>query len=164
LADPTLHWTFAYGSNMHLEDLRGWLTGKGHAAIIHRAERAWLVGHRLVWNYRSVRRGCGAANIEAHAPSTLHGVALQVDAATLLGIEAKEGHPHVYSHGFALREVVLASGGTAMAFVFVVQPAHRTPGVTAPSRHYLSLLIEGAEHHGLPPDYVEMLRKIETAG
>src|SRR5688572_13426247 len=96
-----MHWVFAYGSNMDLEDLGLWLTNSNlPPARILQAQAAKLVGYRLVWNHFSETRGGGVANIEP-ADSDLPGVAIQIDHQTLSALDRKEGYPSRYGRSLA---------------------------------------------------------------
>jgi len=58
-------WTFAYGSNMKINDLDDDLRSRAKGAqCIVETSAAELPGWRLIWNYHSQSRGCGAANVE----------------------------------------------------------------------------------------------------
>ena len=58
-----LHWVFAYGSNMHLPDLKRWLGAQGCSKTgIHQITPAILEGFELVWNYWSPVRQGGAVS------------------------------------------------------------------------------------------------------
>lgn len=59
-----MHQYFAYGSNMDKEDLDKWCEKKNYPIITPKSiVPAKLVGYRLVFNYSSSIRNCGAANI-----------------------------------------------------------------------------------------------------
>lgn len=160
----SLEWTFAYGSNMNLDDLRSWFEGNGHTdARIERSERAVLPGYRLVWNYYSSRRGGGAANVEHFDGALLPGVALQVNREGFRAIDRKEGHPKYYSRGDAPVSVQLGDGSSIRAWLYVAVPGRCRKVTVPPTREYLDIIVGAAEHHGLPADHVEALRAIPTA-
>ncbi|HEY6726572.1 MAG TPA: gamma-glutamylcyclotransferase family protein [Polyangiaceae bacterium] len=155
-----MHWVFAYGSNMDLEDLGLWLTKRNlPPARIVQAQAAKLVGYRLVWNHFSKTRGGGVANIEP-ADSDLPGVALCVDHPTLSALDRKEGYPSRY--GRALSEAVLGTGTRIQAWAYRVQAEHWLDGIVHPSRHYKGILVRGATRFGLPPEYISHLNALET--
>jgi gamma-glutamylcyclotransferase (GGCT)/AIG2-like uncharacterized protein YtfP len=153
-------WVFAYGSNMDLEELRSWLSSRAHPAKFLETTRATLKDHQLVWNYYSRSRNAGAANVEPKAGAYVHGLALKVDEPTLLGIDAKEGHPNFYRRNLVTVET---TGAAALkAWVYVVQPAKRSTDPEWPSRSYLGLIIEAAKRHGLDASYVSELERTPT--
>jgi cation transport regulator ChaC len=156
------HWVFAYGSNMHLQDLRRWLRENDHPEHgILRVLTASLSGFRLVWNYPSRRRGAGAANIEAHEGATLPGVVLEVDERTLNAIHAKEGHDHTYVG--SLRRIALAGGAEIDAWVYIVRPERCRSERVWPTTEYLELIIHAAKEHGLPASHIDELTRTPTS-
>lgn len=159
-----LSWVFAYGSNMATDDLMRRIVGEGGSADgLVRVERAFLPGHRLVWNYRSNTRGGGAANVEKCAGRELPGVALLVDEAVLSVIDRKEGHPSFYSRGASPIRVWLSGGEEIRAWVYVAAKRRCSATPVLPLRAYLQLLIDGARKHGLPPMHIAELEATPTA-
>jgi hypothetical protein len=161
------HWVFAYGSNMYLTDLQHWMQAHGfEGAQILESAPARLTDYELVWNYFSVSRDGGAANVRPAAGATLHGVALRVDDLGLQAIDEKETHPTVYCR--TLRSFVIAARAGSEAEVeghlYVVTPDYELDDYVAPTRAYLDLLISGARQHGLPDGYVAMLERITAIG
>lgn len=155
-----MHWVFAYGSNMDLEDLGLWLTTRNlPPARIVQARAAKLVGYRLVWNHFSKTRGGGVANIEP-ADAELPGVALKVDGKTLSALDRKEGYPSRY--GRLLARAVLGSGTHIQAWAYVVQPEHLREGIVLPSRHYKRILVRGATRFQLPAKHISQLSALLT--
>lgn len=159
-----LDWVFAYGSNMDVDDLYRFLEERGHPGPrVERVELAYLSGWRLVWNYHSRARQGGAANVEPADAGELPGLALQVDAPTLAGIDLKEGHPHRYRRGPKRVPVRLHGGGRERAWLYVVLPEFRRSAFVPPRRAYLDLLIGAAERHAFPAWYLDELRGTHTA-
>ncbi len=155
-----MHWIFAYGSNMHLEDLQRWMSTRNlPPARILQAEAAVLLGHRLVWNYYSPARGGGAANIEP-SDTDLPGVVLQVDEDTFGAIDRKEGYPGRY--GRQRSRALLMSGRMVTPWVYSVRDEYRSPEQVCPTRAYRALLIEGALEFGLPRIHIDALELLET--
>jgi len=155
-----MHWVFAYGSNMDLEDLGLWLTTSNlPPARIVQAQAAKLIGYRLVWNYFSATRGGGVANIE-RADGILPGVALRVDGSTLLALDKKEGYPNCY--GRCLAPALLSSGRQIRAWAYVVQAERVVDRVVPPTRHYKGLLVRGATRFELPAEHIAALSELHT--
>ena len=155
-----MHWVFAYGSNMDLEDLGLWLTNSNlPPARIVQAQVAKLVGYRLVWNHFSATRGGGVANIEP-ADSDLPGVALRVDHQTLAALDRKEGYPSRY--GRSLTAAVLASGTCIQAWAYRVRAELVLEEAVHPSRHYKGILVRGATRFGLPAEHISHLSELPT--
>lgn len=155
----SLEWTFAYGSNMNVDDVRAWFVEKGHSdACIQRCARATLPGYRLIWNYYSRSRKGGAANVERVAGASLPGVAVQMNVAGLVALDRKEGHPKYYSRGDAPVTVHLGDGSSVRAWLYIAVPAKCRTTIVWPTREYLDLIVTAAVSHGLPPEHIEMLR------
>ena len=156
------HSVFAYGSNLHLQDLASWMVirGLGEPGISGVAV-AELPAHRLAWNHRSAARGAGAANVEPEPGSSVWGALLEVDARTLAAIDLKEGHPHRYNRGDR-PSAVLTAAGAALAWVYRVTPAYRRPGPVPPTAEYLSIVLDGARQLGLPDAWLDHLSWVQT--
>ncbi len=145
---------FAYGSNMDPAQL----AKEGIEAS--RREAAVLPGHRLVWNYRSMRWGGGAANAEEAAGEDLSGVALFVGKGALERLDRKEGHPYFYRRAPRIR---LATGEQVQAWCYLVVPRRLRPEPVWPTREYLDTVIRGARAHELPQAHVRRLEGTPTA-
>ena len=160
-----IHRVFAYGSNMHVPDLRAWMERKGFSdAQILGSRSALLHGWELVWDYRSPSRLGGAANVRPNQGKLLPGVVLDLDQRGLDAVDRKEGHPGRYDRTDRLVDVHLPTHDVVSAWLYVVTDAWREPEIVPPRRAYLKLVIEGALTHDLPEWHVEMLRCIETEG
>jgi hypothetical protein len=156
-------WVFAYGSNMDVDDLRGWLAKKGHGADgILRVEPATLARHRLVWNYRSVSRNGGAANVEPCDGRELPGLALSVDPKTLKAIDEKEGHPSYYRRGSSPLSVRLHDSSEIAAWLYIAVQARCNATPVWPRRDYLQLLVDAARKHALPAWHIAELEATPT--
>ncbi|MBI2483157.1 gamma-glutamylcyclotransferase [Candidatus Uhrbacteria bacterium] len=164
MAHPTSeHQIFAYGSNMHLPDLRRWLEEHGENPDgILRSEPATLRGWRIAWNYFSRKRNGGAANIVRAIGHILPGVVVSVDRPTLEAIDYKEGHPQYYDRGKRRLRVRLASGTDILAWTYIARREHWQRELVQPRRAYLDLLIEAARSHKLDPDHIAALEATPT--
>ena len=152
---------FAYGSNLHLEDLAVWMARGGFGAPgLERVLPASLPGYRLVWNYPSQSRQGGAANVEPCEGGEVPGAVLEVNGPTFSALDVKEGHPERYAR--SEQTVRLRSGGETTAWVYEVTPAWRRPHPVWPSREYLELVIEGARRLGLPETWLRTLTETPT--
>lgn len=158
-----LHRVFAYGSNMHQEDLARWFEANefDYDASVLGLELGYLVDHTLVWNYLSPVREGGAANVGAAPGKRLPGVILEVDASGLEAIDRKEGYPDRY--GRRLETIAVPDGVERQAWVYRVTDAYRREGFTPPRRNYLDLIIAAAERFRFNDAYLEWLRSLETA-
>lgn len=154
-------WIFAYGSNMHLDDLRRWLRNNGHATDgIISVVRATLRGYQLVWNYYSTGRQGGAANIELSSGANLPGVALEVTRSMREAIDEKEGCPRYYARESASLE--LDDGTAIIASIYVARAERCKETPQWPTRAYRDLMVEAAREHGLPSEHVDSLKRVNV--
>lgn len=148
---------------MHLADVRRWFAARGRRPpVIDRALVAELRDYRLCWNYYSDVRDGGAANVAPAAGQRVYGLALCVDALTLEGFDAKEGHPQRYDRGASPRSLQVVTGAGVWAWVYSVTDAWRRPEPVWPRRGYLQLMIDAARDLDLPASYVAELEKTPT--
>ena len=155
-------WVFAYGSNMHLADLRRWFDSHGLGrARLGRVHPALLPDHRLLFDYHSPSRDGGAANVEPAAGREVPGLVLQVNSQALAGLDEKEGHPARYLRSKV--PVRLLSGEKLLAWLYVVTPKYRRAHHVPPRRSYLALMLEVAKERGFPESYLAELRTTECA-
>jgi len=150
-------WVFAYGSNMDMPDLARWVREEG---VIDDApsqiRSATLLRHQLVWNYRSVARRGGAANIEP-GPENLPGVVLEVTEALLHAIDRKEGP----SYARAVHRVATPQGEIdAWAYRVIAERREATP--IYPRQDYLEIMLRAARLHELPKAHISALENTPT--
>jgi gamma-glutamylcyclotransferase (GGCT)/AIG2-like uncharacterized protein YtfP len=159
---------FAYGSNMHIGDLRRVVEANGRPiGTLASVEAAALPGYRLTFDYYSrARRGVAAnvtesgTGVASYTESEVFGTVLHVDDLLLSALDEKEGHPYRYRR--VERRVLLRSGESMLAWVYVVTSACRVSAGVVPSRHYLDLIVEAAVVHSLPESYVRSLRAVRA--
>jgi hypothetical protein len=158
-------WVFAYGSNMHLADLRRWLTQHDYPCDgIYDVQPALIEGYELVWNYRSKARSGGAANVQKAPSATLWGLALAVCATTFEGLDAKEGHPHRYHRGAHPKATTLIGPERRVeSWLYQVLPEFTHPTPQLPRQAYLQLMVDAAEQFAAPPDYMLSLRTLQRS-
>ena len=163
--EDTSEWVFAYGSNLHIQDLKSWLRHYGYCSQgIIQVLPAVLEDYELVWNYYSPVRKGGAANVQPAQNKSVLGAILEITAQTLPGIDKKEGHPARYCRGEKRVPVqTLGQKKSYLAWVYEVQPAYQTPAPTAPTQAYLDIMLDGIRQVGLDPSWskqvVEQLPK-----
>jgi AIG2-like family len=146
-------WYFAYGSNMQPATFQG---RRGIAPA--RAVPARLAGWQLVFDKPPILPvGSGMANVVESAGAEVLGVAYAVTAADLEHIDLTEGVLIGNYQRVSVRVAPLAAGDS---FDAVTLTSDRRDPALGPSRRYMALLIEGAETHGLPAEYVAWLRSI----
>ena len=152
---------FAYGSNLHLEDLARWMERGGFGPVgVTRALPGAMPGFRLVWDYWSSSRRGGAADVEPCEGEEVLGAVLDVDPPTFEALDEKEACPALYAR--EERVVRLLEGGEATAWVYRVTPKRRQAPPVWPRREYLALLVEGGRRLGLPEAYLRELAETPT--
>jgi cation transport regulator ChaC len=147
-----LVWYFAYGSNMQAATFEG-----RRGIVAHRAVAARLDGWRLVLDKPPILpAGNAMANIVETAGAHVLGVAYAVTADDLAHVDLTEGVLIGNYRRVSVRVAAL-DGSRLVLDAFTLTSERRDPSLM-PSRRYLALLVEGAEAHGLPADYVDWLR------
>ncbi len=150
---------FAYGSNMDPAQMSARCSGARARGA------AYLAGYRLHFPRWSPRRLHAVASIEAYPEAGVWGVVYDMTPEDWTCLHPFEGH---VSEGHAdngydlIRVDVLmdAAAISARTYIAMPDPARRDPGLT--SAGYLRQLIDGALAHGLPADYLAMLRSVPT--
>ena len=147
-----LVWYFAYGSNMQPATFRG-----RRGIVARHAVPARLAGWQLVFDKPTVLpTGEGMANVIETAGAEVLGVAYAVTLEDLAHIDLTEGVLIENYRRVAIRVTALDPAlGELDAFTLT---SDRRDASLQPSHRYMALLIEGAEAHGLPSDYVAWLR------
>jgi len=142
-------WYFAYGSNL---DPRTFL---GRRSMRPLATRCGLLrDFELCFDLPVGAGERGVANVRPRAGAHVWGVAYRLAPAEFDRLDRTEGvHRGAYSRRAV--ELALPDGGELRAFTYC--SAHSQPH-RKPSRRYLGLLLAGARHHGLPPEWIEQLR------
>jgi cation transport regulator ChaC len=150
------HWYFAYGSNMQTATFRGRRGIEFTRAVVARAP-----GWRLTLDKPPLFPiGESYANIVAEPGEVVHGVLYEIAAEELEHIDRTEGVPIGNYQRIEIEVAPLAHPGEAWRAHTLVSDKRDTS--LRPSRRYMACIIAGAEEHGLPPDYVELLRAIEV--
>ena len=143
-------WYFAYGSNMQAATFRGRRGIAPRQAVAVRA-----AGWRLVLDKPPLFSiGHSFANLVPDPEAATYGVAYEISADDRAHVEFTEG---VQIGNYACVEIDVEPlvGGPMRAFTLTSDK--RVPDLK-PSIRYMSLLIDGAVEHGLPEDWIGMLR------
>jgi predicted component of viral defense system (DUF524 family)/gamma-glutamylcyclotransferase (GGCT)/AIG2-like uncharacterized protein YtfP len=146
---------FAYGSNMDPRQMRHRCPDSELAA-----RRAVAIGWKLCFPRYSAKRGGGVGSIIREPRSTVWGVVYSTCGSDLKRLDGFEGVPHSYRRD--LVEVEMDTGISMSAWTYVAIP-EVPPAEHRPRKDYIDHYIEGAEHYGLPLEYIENLRSIEHA-
>jgi len=147
-------WYFAYGSNMHT----GTFTGR-RGIEPRRALAASAPGWRLVLDKPPlVPVGEAFANLRRDPTATTLGVLYEITADDLAHVDLTEGVLIGNYERVAIRAAALVAPAEPVD-AFTLVSDRRVSGMF-PSRRYMACLIEGAEEHGLPAEYVAFLRAL----
>ena len=153
MTDPI--WYFAYGSNMQPATFAG---RRGITAS--RALAARAPGWRLTLDKTPlIPVGESFANLLPESDAHTFGVLYAITAEELAHVDLTEG---VLIGNYARIEIdVVPLAGVEPSRAFTLVSDKRSPELL-PSDRYMALLIEGAETHGLPPEWIAMLRAVPT--
>jgi cation transport regulator ChaC len=147
-------WYFAYGSNMS-EAI--FCARRGMRPLATTGAR--LDGYQLHFNLPIGRGERGVANVEPAVGARTYGVAYLLTRADLDRLDHTEG-VHFGAYRRIPVEVVTEDGTPVTAITY---RSWRTDATRKPSARYRQLLLDGARAHGLPPEYVRDLERLELA-
>lgn len=141
-------WYFAYASNMSRAQVRQ------RAGEFGEEKLARLNNYQLNFD-KIARGGTGTANIAPAEGKTVFGVLYRLSEQQLRALDRYEGVPDHYRRSQLTVED--EQGHKISAQVYLARKVRKG---LKPDRPYLQRIVQGAEEHGLPGDYVEQLRKI----
>lgn len=144
-------WYFAYGSNLDV-DQKTLRTG-----AIRCARRAKLLGYRFAFNKRG-SNGNVYANIFPESNSVVWGVVYLCCPDAIHEMDCNEGVSGGHYQHVSVT-VVLEDGTDANALTYIAGD-HFVCDVGRPKPVYLQKILRGAQHHGLPTDYIEEIERI----
>lgn len=137
---------FAYGSNMS----RAQITSRVGQPVEGHAAR--LDNYELVFN-KKVRGGSAGANVRPASGKTVHGVLYRMTDAALRSLDRFEGVPEHYRR---IEVNVTSSDGSKIpAQVYIASKVEKG---LRPAPHYLQTIVQGAEDHKLPAEYIAQLK------
>jgi gamma-glutamylcyclotransferase (GGCT)/AIG2-like uncharacterized protein YtfP len=138
---------FAYGSNINWEEMKQRCPSARFLGV------GRLKDHRLAITRKSRRRLCGTADVIEQRGSDVWGIVYDLDAAELLVLDD-------FEDGYRRESMnILFNGVEASAWIYIAEKESCPP---PPSAHYKRLMLEGARHWRLPPDYLAYLEQIEA--
>jgi len=150
-------WYFAYGSNMSIR------RKVKRTGIIREAVLARLKGYRLAFNKKAARVEDNVyANVVVSPSDEVWGVAYLCNAEAMNDLDRWEG---VASGNYQRQSVqlIVRKGETLQAVMYIADDDYIV-GESKPSDKYLNHLLTGAQEHGLPPDYIAMIKRIANQG
>ena len=144
-------WYFAYASNMNRAQM------KQRAGDWPEERLARLENYELNFD-KIARGGTGSANIAMAQGKVVHGVLYRLSEQQLRALDRFESVPEHYRRIEV--NVVDDAGQKIAAQAYLARKVRKG---LKPDRLYLQRIIEGAEEHHLPADYIEQLKKITPA-
>jgi gamma-glutamylcyclotransferase (GGCT)/AIG2-like uncharacterized protein YtfP len=148
---------FAYGSLMHAEEFcRDCPSGKSLGP-------ARLPNYEICFPRYSSRRGSLVAGITPRHGAEVWGVLWHITREDLPALDLREGFrperpSRTNAYNRSIVQVETHDGSTA-AWTYIASPQRIKPGQVV-NPDYLILLVEGAVAHDLPPQYVDMLKRL----
>ena len=141
---------FAYGSNLSSKFLRRCCPSARFVM------RATLPNNRVEFRFYSEKRKGGISSIVPYPSKLTRGVIYEVSEEDMVKLDEVESVPQ----GHYVRERVLVLGEDKEYHKADLYRVVNPDGPFAPARSYVELMVEGAEEHGLDPEYVENLRSL----
>ena len=144
-------WYFAYGSNL----------SKGRkqerTGLIRCSHRVRLTGYRLAFNKKATK-GSVYANIVRKEESEVWGVIYLCNPEAMATLDRLEGV--MGGHYERVLVAVELDDGTPQSAEAYVAGSKYIGSDENPSDEYLNHVITGANEHGLPPEYIESIRRL----
>ncbi len=147
---PSYVWFFAYGSNMSSTLVRS------RAGEIAEEQVGKLENYEIVFN-KKARGGSATANIRPASGKIVYGVLFKIAETALRTLDRFEGAPEHYRR---IEVNVTGSQGNRIAAQTYI--ATKVEKGLRPASYYLQSILQAAEEHQLPAEYVEELKA--TAG
>jgi gamma-glutamylcyclotransferase len=141
---------FAYGSNLSSKFLRR------HCPNAEFVMRATLPNFRVEFRFYSESRNGGISSIVPYPSKLTRGVIYEVSEEDMQRLDELESVPEM----LYVRERVLVLGEDKEYHKADLYRVVNPEGPFTPARSYIELMVEGAEEHGLDPEYIEHLRSL----
>ena len=149
---------FTYGANMDLAQMGERCPNSKDLfqPFVARAD-----GWRLWFPRSSERRQGGVGSMMSAPGEAVWGVVFGLTLEDLARLDRSEGVPSSYR-----RDRLALTWGKGLSqevWAYLAIPQDKPPKHYMPHQDYLALYIRGAESFKLPPEYIDKLKKIETA-
>jgi len=149
---------FAYGSNMDAAQMNERCPS---AKFVCRAK---LPAHRLAFTRRSLRRGCGVADVLRDKTKHVWGVVYELVESDLDALDRDEdfrpGRPDNQNNYTRENCHVWHEGDENRPLLATIYRGHPQPNPPLPDWDYKNLIVTGARHWKLPPYYIQELEAI----
>jgi len=140
-------WYFAYGSNMNRAQMQA------RAGEILEEQPGRLENYELLFN-KKARGGSATANIHPAPGKTVHGVLYKIHETAFRSLDRYEGVPEHYR-----RIEVTVTAGSGSKFAAQAYIATKVEKGLRPAPHYLQGILQGADEHRLPADYIAEIKQ-----
>jgi gamma-glutamylcyclotransferase (GGCT)/AIG2-like uncharacterized protein YtfP len=149
---------FAYGSNMSLPQMKERCPNSKDKfqPFVAKAD-----GWKLCFPRHSDRRQGGVGSVVPAIGDAVWGVVFGVTLEDLAGLDRSEGVPNAYRRDRLA--LTWGKGLTQEVWAYFAIPQDKPPKHYMPHQDYLALYVRGAESFKLPAEYIDKLKKIETA-
>lgn len=141
---------YGYGSNLSSRFLREFCPS---ARFVMKAD---LPNFRVEFRFYSESRQGGISSIIECPGELTRGVIYEVPKEKMLKLDEIESVPQ----GLYKRETFLVLGEDGEWHEAELYRVVNPGGPFTPAKSYIELMVEGAEEHGLDPDYVEELKRL----
>ncbi len=144
---------FAYGSNMFTRRL----TAADRAPSAKPVGSGYVEGRRLTF-YKASQDGSGKCDAESTGTKTdrVYGVIFEIASTDKAALEKAEG----VGKGYAEKPVEVVTVSDKVKLMTYI--ATKKEPVLRPYHWYKAITVAGAVEHGLPNNYVEWLRAVES--
>jgi hypothetical protein len=156
---------FAYGSNMDEDDFNKWCENHGKEKrfedIFRNIQPVKLNDYALRFNYYSINRCGGAANIMPAQGKCVYGLLMDIKDQDLAIVDEKEGLRTYQKLTVAVKTI---SDSTPIPDVttYKVVNTNETEKDCPPTIEYLHLIIKSAINNEFPIEYIRELNQIQT--
>ena len=146
---------FAYGSNMN------WVQMQDRCPSARFQCVAVLPDYKLAFTRKSIKRGCGVADVVPARSQSAWGVVYEINNLDVENLDRFEGYRSGRERNSYWRRecLVLLEGDehrSQRVFTYFGDPQSKPPG---PNAEYKELIVSGARYWHLPDDYI---RELET--
>ena len=148
---------FAYGSNLDPDQMRERCPAARFVCI------ARLDDYRLAFSRKSIRRGCGVADVIPDPGQSVWGAVFELTDADATRLDASEGFQRERKQNSYHRKRVTVAGFIDRAEqpmvvdAYIASPQSDPP---PPNAEYIAQIVKGARHWRLPDEYIAELLKL----
>lgn len=149
---------FAYGSNMDWAQMKRRCPSSKFICV------AELRDHSLAFTRRSVKPGCGVADVVPDHNQNVWGVVYHIDETDIRRLDKAEGYdPGRDSNSYIRKERhVFAERDDKRPLLVSIYFAEQQSDPPPPNSEYKRLIVEGAQFWHLPEEYISRVNQIKS--